>query len=85
MTPLRGIHLNSSEVYTQLKLVGIERKCPDAGSQAGSLRYEVRREMRYLSSFAETTTTRPLSPMVVLPTTTFSPCRKPTGDRKPTF
>src|SRR5882724_407415 len=50
-------------------------------SQAGSLCHQC----CYLSSFAETTTTRPLSPIVVLPTTTFSPCRKPTGDWKPTF
>ena len=39
----------------------------------------------YLSSLAETTTTSPLSPIDVVPTTTFSPCRKPTGDRKPMF
>lgn len=48
---------------------------------AGSLRHVA----RYLINFAETTTTSPLSPMVVLPTTTFSPWRKPTGERNPTF
>jgi hypothetical protein len=34
----------------------------------------------YFSTFAETTTTRPLSPMVVLPTTTLSPCLRLIGD-----
>jgi len=46
-------------------------------TQAGSF--------RYLRTFADTTTTRPLSPIVVLPTTTLSACRSPTGDRNPTF